>query len=435
QVQAPNRLNQHLARRAAQLADLHRAVQDIPAELGVEAMLQQLLPNLAGALGTTYLAVDIVDAEVHVEVAGTPFADRRRSVLAGTGVSPADDWADAEWRLPLTVRRRTLGQMTARLVLPPGAKADEEQLLNIVANQVAIVVENARLYDGVVRRAAEQQSLVEAGHLLASTLKIEEVLQRFTELVRTRLAVDVVRIWLYEQGPEYRLAAQAGRAERPRLSRMRFAPGEGAVGWIMEHLTPLMLPDVQVDPRFRERAWAQAEGLLSFVGVPLMLDEVPIGVLLCWTRQRREFAAEDVTLSQALATSAAVGIRNAQLHEETQLRLRHTETLVAVSHGLRATVDLTEVLRRATREMVRALGADTGVAWLLVPERTHFAPLVGYHIPKDVVGTPAAAMLRMNDPVIQALLDNKGPIAASDSQNESWSSMPAAQAIDHKSML
>jgi len=46
-------------------------------------MLEQLLPNLARALGTTQLAVDIADADVHVEVAGAPTADRPRSVLAG----------------------------------------------------------------------------------------------------------------------------------------------------------------------------------------------------------------------------------------------------------------------------------------------------------------------------------------------------------------
>src|SRR2546422_507606 len=304
QVEELKRLNQHFVRRAAQLADLHRAVQDITSELGAQAMLEQLLPNLASALGTTHLAVDIADADVHVEVGGAPPTDRPRSVLAGAGVAPSDDWMEAEWRLPLAARGRAVGQMTARLVLPPGAKADEEQLLNIVANQVAIAVENSRLYDGVVRRAAEQQSLVEAGHLLASTLKVEEVLQRFTELVRTRLRVDVVRIWLHEHDTDYRLAAQAGLAEEPGLMRMQFAPGEGAVGWVMEQLTPLQLPDLQVDPRFRERAWAQAEGLLSFVGVPLMLDDVPVGVLLCWTRQHREFASEDVALAEALATSA-----------------------------------------------------------------------------------------------------------------------------------
>ena len=135
--------------------------------------------------------------------------------------------------------------MTARHVLPPGAKADEEQLLNIVANQVAIAVENARLYDGVVQRAAEQQSLVEAGHLLAGSLRLRDVLLRFTELVRTRLGLDVVRIWLQEGGPsEYRLHAQAGLAGQPDDPRRKFEPGEGIVGWVMEHLTPLMIADL-----------------------------------------------------------------------------------------------------------------------------------------------------------------------------------------------
>jgi len=434
QVEELKRLNQHFVRRAAQLADLHRAVQDITSELGVQAMLEQLLPSLARALGTTQLTVDITETDVHVAVTGTPTADRPRSVLTGSGVAPRDDWMEAEWRLPLAVRGRAVGQMTARLVLPPGAKADEEQLLNIVANQVAIAVENSRLYDGVLRRAAEQQSLVEAGHLLASTLKVEEVLQRFTELVRTRLRVDVVRIWLHEHDTDYRLAAQAGLAEKPELAHMRFAPGEGAVGRIMEHLTPLQIPDLQVDPRFRERAWAQAEGLLSFVGVPLMLDDVPIGVLLCWTRQRREFTADDVTLAQALATSAAVGIRNARLHEETQLRLRHTETLVAVSQAVGATLDLSEVLRRATREMVRALGGDTGVAWLVTPGTEQLVPLVGYHVPKDLVAKAPSLALRRDTPFFERLRAH-GTLAASDSASGEWNDMPMAGLIDHKSIL
>jgi len=79
QVEELKRLNQHFVRRAAQLADLHRAVQDITSELGAQAMLEQLLPNLASALGTTHLAVDIADADVHVEVAGVPSTDRARS--------------------------------------------------------------------------------------------------------------------------------------------------------------------------------------------------------------------------------------------------------------------------------------------------------------------------------------------------------------------
>jgi len=48
------------------------------------------------------------------------------------GVETADEWTEVEWALPLTVPGRTLGVMVARQVLPPAAKADEEQLLKIV---------------------------------------------------------------------------------------------------------------------------------------------------------------------------------------------------------------------------------------------------------------------------------------------------------------
>src|SRR5688572_32513222 len=157
QVEELKRLNSHFVRRATQLAELHRAVQDITSEAGVKGMLEQLLPGLSRALGTLSLTVDIPDSDVRVNVDGVDDQPRTRSVLSGTGVTPADDWQEVDWTLPLAVRGHALGSMVARHVLPPGAKADEEQLLNIVANQVAIAVENSRLYEGVVRRAASSE--------------------------------------------------------------------------------------------------------------------------------------------------------------------------------------------------------------------------------------------------------------------------------------
>ena len=435
QVEELKRLNQHFVRRATQLADLHRAVQDITSEVGVGPMLEQLLPALAKALGTRSLSVELTDTLIKVTVAGEAI-ERPRSVLAGTGAAPADDWTEVDWTLPLTVRGRALGAMTARHVLPPGAKADEEQLLNIVANQVAIAVENARLYDGVVQRAAEQQSLVEAGHLLAGSLRLRDVLLRFTELVRTRLGLDVVRIWLQEGGPsEYRLHAQAGLAGQPDDPRRKFEPGEGIVGWVMEHLTPLMIADLQVDPRLKEREWASAEGLVSLVAVPLLLQDLPVGVLVGVARQRREFVPEEVALTQALATSAAVAIRNARLHEETQLRLRHTETLVSVSQAIGSTLDLTEVLRRATREMVRSLGADLGAAWLRTETKDRFVPLVGYHIPKEILASAASTVVSADDPFFSQTRRQGGPLCSEDSQNDPRLATPLGRLIPHRSML
>src|SRR5438093_378079 len=342
QVEELKRLNQHFVRRASQLEDLHRSMQDITSELGVAGMLEKLLGGLSEAIGTTSLSVELSEPPgVHVAVRRNP-AEQPRSVLAGSGVGPAEDWAEVEWKLPLTVRGRPLGVMIARHVLPPGAKADEEQLLKIVADQVAIAAENARLYEGVMRRAAEQESLVESGRLLAGTLQVSEVLHRLSELV---------------------------------------------------------------------------------------------GVLTILYRERHAFTPEELALGEALATSASVAIRNARLYEQTQERLRHTETLLAVSQDASSTLELTEILRRTTRAMVRALGADTGGAWLLSEDGSRFVPIVGYHVPKELLGTLESATLKSLDPRVSDWRRVEGPVYASHSQEDPRFTHPIARLLPHKSVL
>jgi len=77
--------------------------------------------------------------------------------LAGTGVQPADDWIEVEWRLPLSVRGRPLGVMIARHVLPPGAKATRTTAQDRRRPGGDRRGERA-LYEGVMRRASEQEA-------------------------------------------------------------------------------------------------------------------------------------------------------------------------------------------------------------------------------------------------------------------------------------
>src|SRR6185295_4326462 len=105
QVEELKRLNQHFVRRAGQLAELHRAVQDITSEVGVADLLGKLLPHIARALNTTLLAVELSEpAGVKVSVTGEG-GERPRSVLSGA-MEAVEDWVEVEWSLPLSVRGR-----------------------------------------------------------------------------------------------------------------------------------------------------------------------------------------------------------------------------------------------------------------------------------------------------------------------------------------
>ena len=438
QVEELKRLNQHFVRRASQLADLHHAVQGITSELGVAEMLERLLRAVAEAIGTTSLRVELTGPPALQVVVRGETGDQPRSVLAGAGVEAPDEWTEVEWTLPLTVRGRELGVMVARHVMPPGAKADEEQLLKIVADQVAIAVENARLYEGVTRRAAEQESLVEAGRLLTGTLQVSEVLHRLSELVRARLGADVVRILIAEDTPgHFRLEAQAGTTRTPKQSAEHSADDDddGLVGWVVKHRATLALSDVLSRPGVKGRDWLQSEGFVSFLGLPLFLENQLVGILTVWYREPHSFAPDEVALGEALATSATAAIRNARLYEETQERLRHTETLLAVSYDTSSTLELTEVLRRTTRALVRALGADTGGAWLVSTGKDRFLPIVGYHVPKEALQIFASTEIVMTDLMVKAWGKYDRAVYSSDSTADPRFAHPITRLLPHRSLL
>jgi signal transduction histidine kinase/DNA-binding NarL/FixJ family response regulator len=416
QVEELRRFNGHFARRAAQLEDLHAAVQSITSDLGVATLLEKLLPALRRALGATSLTVEL-SATPPLTVAA--HAEPRERAVPGRAGPPAatEDSQEVEWRLPLEVAGRGLGTMTARQAVPsPATTTEAEGLFRLVANQVAIAVENARLYEGVMRRASEHQSLVEAGRLLASTLEVGEVLRRLAELTRTRLDVDVVRIWLRDDDTA-------------------LGPVEEIARWIMAHRTPLVLPDLRADPRIRDGGWVTAEGLLSFLGVPLLLEDTPVGVLLALSRRPRAFSADEVALAEALATSAAAAIRNARLHEETQERLRHTETLVEISRTLGAMLDPAEVAEIAMARLARALGADLALAWRFQADPERPLAVTGHQLPAGLLEMFAEAPADVTAQLAEEARRLTRTVHASDSQADPRFRHPFLRDLSHRSLL
>jgi signal transduction histidine kinase len=90
-----------------------------------------------------------------------------------------------------------------------------------------------------------------------------------------------------------------------------------------------MIVHAAQDPRARACALLQAAGVVSFLGVPLVARDRPIGVLSVMTDSRREFAPEEVALLTGLAAQGASAIENAQLFADVQERMEHQQRALA----------------------------------------------------------------------------------------------------------
>jgi GAF domain-containing protein len=95
-------------------------------------------------------------------------------------------------------------------------------------------------------------------------------------------------------------------------------------------------------------------------------------------------------------------------------RLRETETLLSVSQALGSTLDLTEVLRRVSRETARAFGADTAGAFLAEADEVSLRPIAGYHVPLHLRDPDAFTIALRGHPLFEAAWTTRQPIAATD---------------------
>ena len=221
------------------------------------------------------------------------------------------------------------------------------------------------------QRTRELEVLAESSRLLTATLDLGEVLDRLAGIARRRLEVDVVRIWLLdESGDVMRLRAQQGARHPEAPGRQRLSARESISGWVMTQRKPLVLADVQQDPRLRNRDWFQAEGLVSALTVPIMLDQTPFGILACMSRARREFTDADVAVAEALTAPAVVAVRNAAHYAEALERLEEIQALQRVVSETLSSPALETPLRAVVREMRNLLRSDAAVCSLVDPQ-TH----------------------------------------------------------------
>jgi GAF domain-containing protein len=205
------------------------------------------------------------------------------------------------------------------------------------------------------------------------------VFDRFAAIALDTMRADVVSIWL-TNGDERQLTLEAQTGVlRPDVA-LGHQPerDKGLTGFILDGGRSLAIEDLPGDSRVWNRAWYDAQGIRSFLGVPLCLNGTALGVMVCLTRTTRQWSPDDVAKGEALATAAAVYV-------EMREQLDQNATILEVARDANSTLDFAEVMRRVARTTGRALGVDMVGAYLPDEEGTALRPVAGYHVPRHLL--------------------------------------------------
>ncbi len=217
----------------------------------------------------------------------------------------------SELAVPLIVKNRVIGVMDLESPWPDFFTDQHQNLLEVLANRMAMAIENARLYRRSVRQARTLQLLNEISRELSSVLVLNELLRKVGTL--TKRLIDYHRFGILladEQGQAFNIVISIKQDERmPDKCTIPF--GQGIVGAAASTRQTVVVPDVNEDLRY---IYANPE-TRSEMAVPLISRDRVIGVVDLESPQPAYFTDEHVRIFSTLAPQIAVAIENARLYE------------------------------------------------------------------------------------------------------------------------
>jgi len=248
----------------------------------------------------------------------------------------------ASWLgVPMLIGQRVVGVICVQAYRPHAYGEQEQLLLSTIADQVAVAVENARLFEEERRRVTQLALINEVGEKATSVLDLDRLMQAVTHSVRESFNYYNVGLLLLDhERRELVLRAIAGGFEHAFLGGYRQSLDEGIVGLVARTGRSWLTNDVSKDPYYIKgvgEVLTQSE-----LAVPIKLGDKVIGVLDVQSIFLNAFDQADVVAMEAVADRLAIAMENARLYEETQ---RHSERLAQLVE------ERTAELKRANEQL------------------------------------------------------------------------------------
>ncbi len=177
----------------------------------------------------------------------------------------------------------------------------------------------------------ELQALYQISQLIGSALDIRKTLSEVLRILHETLRMERATLVLQEEGGEHLSIAASYGLSKEEERRGIYRPNEGVIGRIFQSAFPFVVPDIHSEPLFLNRTGARAnlpKGEISFIGVPVMLPEGPVGVLSVDRLFGQEISSEEdirfltvvaMLIAQFLRLHKTVSLKQQVLVEENLL--------------------------------------------------------------------------------------------------------------------
>ncbi len=302
--------------------------------------------------------------------------------------SHADEPIGSEMAVPLSFGNETLGVLDLHSDQPYAFTASDQQLMETLADNIAIAIRNARLYRSEKWRRQVAESLRDVAGQLSENTALDQLLETILNQLHKNLPCDIAGIWLFDPDADFEepienrtlyLAAYqtSDRFERKQLKELAFIPDE----WVKNTLN-------QKEPTIRKPEDTQGPIAQHFnlpsdyssIAAPLHTGDDLLGMLTLDHHTPGRYGPESQRITSAFASYAAIAIKNARLYATSQEQAWISTILLQVATATQSLSNVEELASTIVRLTPMVVGVKGCTLFLRTPKTDLFSIHASYGI-------------------------------------------------------
>ena len=245
----------------------------------------------------------------------------------------AEDRYEAFLAVPILAKDKIVGVMNIHHKKEHVYPEEQINLLFTISKYLGSAIENAVVYEEVTRKARQLDLLSEVSRTIVSDYYLKEILQLIVTMTAQVMGSKICSIMLLDEKKQELVIAATQSLSQEYVNKPNLKVGQSIAGRVVTERRPITVLDVTREPGYMYPHVARKEGVVSMIGVPMMIKDRIIGVINSYVQKEHKFSGEEIAILQAIANQAAVAIENTRLDQEILAAKEALETRKVVERA------------------------------------------------------------------------------------------------------